>query len=43
MSSCCDEFLWKLDVEVQPRQTGVLAYVIFMGTSEGLASPRVLV
>ena len=33
MGSCCDEFLWELDVEVRPRQASVLACVV-------LAAPR---
>ena len=37
------EFLWELGVEVQPRQASVLACVVLMGTSEGLAGLRVLV
>ena len=38
-----DEFLWELGVEVRPRQASVLACVVLVGTSEGLAGPRVLV
>jgi len=37
----CDEFLWKLGVEVWPRQASVLACVL-AGTREGLVTPRVL-
>jgi len=39
----CDEFLWKLGVEVRPRQASVLACIVLAGTSEGLVSSRVLV
>ena len=42
MGSYCDEFLWELEVEVRPRQASVLTCVVFAGTSEGLAGPRVL-
>ena len=42
MGSHCVEFLRELIVEVQPRQASVLACVVLAGTSEGLASPRVL-
>ena len=42
MSSHCVEFLRELIVEVRPRQASVLACVVLAGTSEGLASPRVL-
>ena len=34
MSSCCDEFLWELGVEVQPQQASVLACVVLAGTSK---------
>ena len=37
---CCFEFLWELGVEVQPRQTSVLACVVLAGTREGLVSPK---
>ena len=43
MGSHCDEFLWELGVEVRSWQASVLACVILVGTSEGLAGPRVLV
>ena len=43
MSSRCDEFLWELGVEVRRRQASVLAHVVLVGTSEGLAGPRALV
>ena len=36
----CDELLWELSVEVQPRQASVLACVVLVGTSEGLAGPE---
>ena len=42
MGPRCDEFLWKLGIEVRPRQASVLACVVLAGTSEGLAGPRVL-
>jgi len=42
VGSCCDEFLWELGVEAQPRQVSVLACVVLAGTSEGLMGPRVL-
>ena len=41
--SRCFEFLWELGVEVRPRQASLLACVVFVGTREGLVSPRVLV
>ena len=40
-SSRCAEFLRELIVEVRPRQASELAYVILMGTSEGLVGPKV--
>jgi len=43
MGSCCDEFLWKLGVEVWPLQASVLVCIILAGISEGLVSLRVLV
>ena len=43
MSSCCDEFLWELGVEVRSRQASMLTCVVLAGTREGLVSPRVLV
>ena len=42
MSSHCVEFLRELIVEVQSRQASELTCVVFAGTSEGLAGPRVL-
>jgi len=42
VGSHCDEFLWELGVEVRPRQASVLACVVLVGTSDGLAGPRVL-
>ena len=42
MGSHCDELLRELGVEVQHRQASVLACVVLAGTSEGIASPRVL-
>ena len=33
----CDEFLWELGVEVRPRQVSVLACVVLVRTSKGLA------
>ena len=41
MGSCCDEFLWKLGVEVWPLQASVLVCIVFAGTSKGLAGLRV--
>ena len=42
MGSRCVKFLRELIVEVRPRQASVLACVVLVGTSEGLADPRVL-
>jgi len=42
VSSRCVEFLRELIGEVRLRQASVLACVVLMGTSEGLADPRVL-
>ena len=39
----CNEFLWELGIEVQPRQARVLACVVVAGTSEELAGLKVLV
>ena len=36
----CDEFLWELGVEVRPRQVSVLACIVLLRTSEGLAGPE---
>ena len=40
MGPRCDEFLWKLGIEVRPRQASVLACVVLAGTREGLVIPR---
>jgi len=42
VGSHCVEFLRELIVEMRPRQASVLACVVLVGTSEGLAGPRVL-
>ena len=43
MSSCSEEFLRELGVEVRSWQASVLACVVLAGASEGTRSPRVLV
>ena len=42
-SSCCEEFLRELGVEMRPQQASVLPLcIVLTGTSEGLAGPKVL-
>ena len=42
MGSRCVVFLRELIVEVRPRQSSVLAYIVLAETSEGLAGLKVL-
>ena len=39
-TSYCDEFLWELGVEVQPRQASVLACVCSCGNERGTSESK---